>query len=52
MRFDLARICVAKVVKANAIETCALRYSLPRPFEIGARPLRSMTRHDIGANSF
>ena len=46
------RIGVAEVVKANALQACASGDSFPRTFEISARFLGVVTRHDVRADPF
>ena len=44
-----ACIGVAKIMKADAVEPGTPRYSLPRTFQIGARLLGVVARHDVRA---
>jgi hypothetical protein len=43
------RIGVAQVMKANAVEAGTTRDGFPRTFQIGARLLEIISRHDVRA---
>ena|SRR6266536_4821994 len=44
-----ARICVAEVVDADAVQPRAPRYGLPGSFEVGTRLLGIVPGNDVGA---